>query len=207
MRYPVIAECVDARTGKRYFAGDTFDPAPDADQAIRLLAAGVITEDDSDGALRMFLALADDENGAGMKLIDLAGYRFVGIAVGREAPADPGAFDWGAIERDAGETGVLIEPETDGLDELLVAALKDIAAKEDVTLEPRANKAAIIAAIRAKRAESATADEGDKSEDDGLDALDDAALAAKVSELGVTVDAGADRAVVLAAIRAAPKVG
>jgi len=82
-----------------------------------------------------------------------------------------------------------------------------MAAKEDVTLEPRANKAAIIAAIRAKRAESATADEGDKSEDDGLDALDDAALAAKVSELGVTVDAGADRAVVLAAIRAAPKVG
>jgi len=44
MAYKVIAECVDSRTGKRYFAGDVFKPDPDADQAARLIKAGCLEE-------------------------------------------------------------------------------------------------------------------------------------------------------------------
>lgn len=201
MKYLVIAECVDARSGKRFLPGEPFDPAPDPDQAKRLIGAGAIVEDDSDGSRRLFLAVANDENGAGMKLLDLSGYRFAGFAIAIAAPTDPDDFDWKAIEADPGETGILVEPETDGLDELLVPALKDLVEKEAITIERGANKAAIIAAIRAKRLELAGAGEP-KPEDDGLDALDDAGLVARLAELGITIDAGADRAATIAAIRA-----
>ncbi len=44
MDLPVIAECVDARSGKRYYPGDTF-PDPDAGQVERLTAAGCFAKD------------------------------------------------------------------------------------------------------------------------------------------------------------------
>lgn len=40
----VLAECVDKRSGKRYVAGEEFDPAPDVDQAKRLIKAGCLPE-------------------------------------------------------------------------------------------------------------------------------------------------------------------
>ena len=43
MPYKVISECVDARTGKRFFPGDTF-PEPTKDQAERLVKAKCIEE-------------------------------------------------------------------------------------------------------------------------------------------------------------------
>lgn len=43
MPYKVIAECIDARTGKRFFPGDTF-PDPTKDQAERLVKAKCIEE-------------------------------------------------------------------------------------------------------------------------------------------------------------------
>lgn len=47
MPYKVIAECIDARTGKRHFPGDTF-PEPSKDQAERLVKAKCIEEVSSD---------------------------------------------------------------------------------------------------------------------------------------------------------------
>lgn len=41
----VLAECIDKRNGKRYKAGDVFDPAPDVDQAKRLIKAGCLPDD------------------------------------------------------------------------------------------------------------------------------------------------------------------
>jgi colicin import membrane protein len=41
----VLAECVDNRSGKRFFRGDVFDPAPTAEQALRLVKAGCLPGD------------------------------------------------------------------------------------------------------------------------------------------------------------------
>lgn len=38
----VLAECVDARSGRRFQPGETFDPAPTAEQAVRLVKAGCL---------------------------------------------------------------------------------------------------------------------------------------------------------------------
>src|SRR5690606_2380405 len=40
----VLAECVDRRSGKRFKAGEVFDPAPTIDQAKRLVTAGCLPE-------------------------------------------------------------------------------------------------------------------------------------------------------------------
>ncbi|MGV3649848.1 MAG: hypothetical protein ACO1OK_00350 [Devosia sp.] len=40
----VLAECVDSRSGRRFKAGEIFDPAPTADQARRLAKAGCLPE-------------------------------------------------------------------------------------------------------------------------------------------------------------------
>ncbi|CAH1670730.1 MULTISPECIES: hypothetical protein [unclassified Chelatococcus] len=45
MPYVVKAECVDVRSGKRFFPGDKFHPEPDEDQAARLIAAGCLRLD------------------------------------------------------------------------------------------------------------------------------------------------------------------
>jgi len=41
----VLAACVDKRSGKRFGVGDVFDPAPDVDQAKRLIKAGCLPEE------------------------------------------------------------------------------------------------------------------------------------------------------------------
>jgi colicin import membrane protein len=41
----VLAECVDARSGKRFLPGDVFDPAPAVEQAQRLVKAGCLPGD------------------------------------------------------------------------------------------------------------------------------------------------------------------
>ncbi|MCA0278454.1 MAG: hypothetical protein LCH86_20855 [Proteobacteria bacterium] len=41
----VLAECVDARNGKRFFPGDEFAPAPARDQAVRLIRAGCLPDE------------------------------------------------------------------------------------------------------------------------------------------------------------------
>ena len=41
----VIAECVDLRSGKRFKQGEVFDPAPTAEQATRLVAAGCLPKE------------------------------------------------------------------------------------------------------------------------------------------------------------------
>ena len=46
MSFKVIAECVDERTGRRYFPGDTFDPPPSEEQAERLGRAGCVRVSD-----------------------------------------------------------------------------------------------------------------------------------------------------------------
>jgi colicin import membrane protein len=46
----VLAECVDARSGKRFLPGDVFDPAPTAEQAQRLVRAGCLPADSVDAA-------------------------------------------------------------------------------------------------------------------------------------------------------------
>lgn len=53
----VLAECVDIRSGRRFFPGETFDPAPTETQARRLVLAGVLPE----GAIEV-AKKADAEN-------------------------------------------------------------------------------------------------------------------------------------------------
>ncbi|MBN9065175.1 MAG: hypothetical protein J0H60_01510 [Rhizobiales bacterium] len=48
----VLAECVDARSGKRFQRGDVFDPAPNPEQARRLIAANCLPK----GALDVAVA-------------------------------------------------------------------------------------------------------------------------------------------------------
>ncbi len=40
----VLAECVDIRTGRRFAAGETFEPVPAVEQAHRLILAGCLPE-------------------------------------------------------------------------------------------------------------------------------------------------------------------
>ena len=48
----VLAECVDARNGKRYLKGSVFDPAPTLDQANRLISAGCLPVEARDLAVK-----------------------------------------------------------------------------------------------------------------------------------------------------------
>lgn len=47
----VLAECVDARNGKRFKRGDLFDPALNPEQARRLIKAGCLPEAALDAAV------------------------------------------------------------------------------------------------------------------------------------------------------------
>jgi glycerol-3-phosphate O-acyltransferase len=47
----VLAECVDARSGKRFNRGDVFDPAPNPEQARRLIAANCLPKEALDAAV------------------------------------------------------------------------------------------------------------------------------------------------------------
>jgi hypothetical protein len=47
----VLAECVDARSGKRFQRGDVFDPAPNPEQARRLIAANCLPKEALDVAV------------------------------------------------------------------------------------------------------------------------------------------------------------
>lgn len=58
MPYKVIAECIDARSGKRYFPGEDF-PAPDKDQVERLVKARCIEEVSAAEAKRLAKDAAD----------------------------------------------------------------------------------------------------------------------------------------------------
>ncbi len=167
MAYKVIAECVDVRSGKRYLPGETFDPAPDADQAERLTAAKAIEVVPDDGAKRAFLALALDDTGRGLRIIDTTGFAFAGIAVGTAAPTDPEEFHWQPLvmpadadddDDDDGGSGDAPSEGGDGLEArgVTVPDLQEIAKVEEVDLTGITVKADIIAAIRAKRADASS---------------------------------------------------
>jgi hypothetical protein len=47
----VLAECVDKRSGKRFQPNDVFDPAPNPEQARRLIAAGCLPKAALDAAV------------------------------------------------------------------------------------------------------------------------------------------------------------
>jgi hypothetical protein len=156
MRYKVIAECVDTRSGKRYLPGpDTyFDPAPEADQAQRLIKAGVLREEPDEGAKHVFLALATDAAGAGFQLVDTAGFAFGGVYMGGTFPSGPEDFHWQPLTILADEIDGDVDhddDDEDGLGDQTVPELRELAATEEVDLTGLTRKPDILAAIRAKR--------------------------------------------------------
>jgi colicin import membrane protein len=62
----VLAECVDQRSGKRFFTGDVFDPPPTPEQAQRLVRAGCLPGDAIEAA-RKAAADADKKAAADAK--------------------------------------------------------------------------------------------------------------------------------------------
>lgn len=148
-RYVVIAECIDARTGKRFAPGDEFLPAPDRKQAIRLLAANCIEEIDAKSPelptdeldtksatqlTRIAKAEKVDVSGAGdvPAMIAL-------IRAARTAAAKPD------YDRDSLKTLALDQADKDQL--LVIAAYE----QAEVPQGDAATPAELIAAIRVKR--------------------------------------------------------
>ncbi len=135
--YIVIAECVDNRNGKRFFPGDTFDPAPTEKQAAVLLAANCIEEGAAAQAAGDDLALSSD-----------AGLRKIAKAEGIDIS--------GAGDRDAVIAAIVAAraAKADGLDAIEGDALKAVATTEGVMIAAGATDADVRAAIRAKRAQA-----------------------------------------------------
>lgn len=55
----VLAECVDHRSGKRYFTGDVFNPLPTEEQAERLVAAKCLPKEAIEIARKNDAAVAE----------------------------------------------------------------------------------------------------------------------------------------------------
>lgn len=95
---------------------------------------------------RVFLALADDAEGANFRVVDTGTAQFAGFAIGEVAPSDPADFNFRPLAAESDEE------DDDGLDEQTVSELKTLASAEDIDLGDATKKADIVEAIRAARA-------------------------------------------------------
>lgn len=126
-------------------------------------------------ALRLWLALAMDGDGAGMHPLKIGEHSFIGFAVGAERPQDPAAYRFSRLpsveqvseaiaaaaaadpldhdgDGNKGGSEPRVPPALAGKNK---AQLLEIAAAEGVEVEDGATNAAITAAIEAKRAAAA----------------------------------------------------
>jgi len=137
----VLSECVDVRNGNRFARGDEFNPAPNFEQAKRLVAAGCLPED----ALKATAGPKSDAEAA----LEEKAKRDAADEAQRQARADA-AKAKRTGRRDAAWTAV-DQINNDGLFDLGDDDLRKIAADEKIDLGDATEPAQIIAAIRAAR--------------------------------------------------------
>lgn len=148
----VLAECVDVRSGKRYVPGDTFDPAPNPEQAARLVKAQCLPE-------AAIAAAAKAETEAEKRAeADAARSRreAESLTEAQQKAKDKAAKRLSeAKARGNGNLDPALGQSAQIGDELFDLSDEDLAAvvtAERVAVEFGADKAVIVAAIRAKRA-------------------------------------------------------
>lgn len=139
----VLSECVDVRNGKRFSRGDEFAPAPNPEQAKRLVAAGCLPQE----ALKAAVGPKTDAERA----LEEKAVREKAAAAAAKATADAAKARRGSVKADPAAT-VREQINKDGLFEMSVDDLKAIAESENVDLGDASEKDAIVSAIRASRA-------------------------------------------------------
>lgn len=148
----VLAECVDVRSGKRYLPGDTFDPAPNPEQAARLVKAHCLPE----AALAAAAKAETEAEKAAEANAAKARREAESLAKAQQKAKDEAAKRLAdAKARGNGNLDPAVGQSTQIGDELFDLSDEDLAAvvaAEDVNFDDGADKAGIIAAIRAKRA-------------------------------------------------------
>lgn len=168
MGHRVISECVDSRTGIRYFPGDSFPEAEDA-HITRLMAAGVLSGETSSARSSRGAGIAQAEaeleeisrtlNAARKRRDDELVAISDEIAKARAAAdialreiADTTAKAQAAAVDAAAQESVARDPADDGLADKTIPELREIATAEGVDLGGATKADRIVAAIRAKRA-------------------------------------------------------
>ena len=143
--YPVTAECVDERNGKRFFPGDNFTPAPTATQLARLTAAGCIVRPGVgiDPAAAVRAALGGDTlfERSLEQLKEIAHSEKIDLGKARTKP------DVIAAIRQARSV-----PSGDGLDGLPVDTLRMLAGGLGIAVDEKTDPTTLAALIRNKRA-------------------------------------------------------
>ncbi|HTV69801.1 MAG TPA: hypothetical protein VMF90_14800 [Rhizobiaceae bacterium] len=135
------------RNGKRFERGDEFTPAPNFEQASRLVAAGCLPEE----AMKH---VAGPKNQAEAALEERAARDRQQEKARQEAARRAASQRTGKIDQ-AGVARTQVNE--DGLFEETIASLTDIATAEKIDLGGATKKADIIAAIRTARAAKAAA--------------------------------------------------
>jgi hypothetical protein len=144
MDHLVKAECVDTRTGKRYFVGDPF-PNPTAEQLVRLSSAGCIEKEP--------IVDLSDKAVADMSRQDLEIVALDSFMSHVQSLDEDRLRDMVEEMRRREADGADIDP-TDGavtpsFDDMTIAELKEHADKKGVDLGSATKKDDIIAAIKA----------------------------------------------------------
>lgn len=145
MKYPVIAECIDSRTGKRFYPGDNFDPAPTDLQLARLTQAGCIARPGAatDPAAAVREAIGGDTLHARSvaQLKDIAAAEMIELGEAKNKPDLIAAIRKARTARGR-----------DGLDGLDVDHLRLLASAVGVTFDDTTDPTTLAASIRQRRA-------------------------------------------------------
>jgi predicted nucleic acid-binding Zn-ribbon protein len=139
----VLSECVDVRNGKRFSRGDEFSPAPNPEQAKRLVAAGCLPQD----ALKAAVGPKTDAEQA----LEEKAVRDKAAAAAAKAAAEAAKTKRTGAKADTAAT-VRDQINKDGLFDLSVDELKVLAESESIDLGEASEKDAIVTAIRTSRA-------------------------------------------------------
>lgn len=143
--YPVIAECVDSRTGKRFYPGDDFTPPPTDTQLARLVAAGCLAAapgaTDLAGAVRDAIGSDNLSERTVEQLKDIAKSEKIDLGGAKLKP------DIITAIRQARAM-----PTGDGLDGLPADTLRMLAGGLGVTFDATTDPTTLAAAIRSRRA-------------------------------------------------------
>jgi hypothetical protein len=169
----VLSACVDVRSGKRFTRGDEFSPAPNLEQAKRLIAAGCLPEEalkavagpksDAEAALEERARTEAAEEAKRQREAAAAKAKRTGtlkqdgptvaeyVAAGYPASQYPPK---GYASRSTPEEIAAVDAEKQAadLDNLTIKDLQDLAKVEEIELGDASKKDDIVAAIRAARA-------------------------------------------------------
>ncbi len=139
----VLSDCVDVRSGKRFQRGDEFSPAPNHEQAKRLVAAGCLPEE----ALKAAVGAKTEAERA---LEDKAA-RDKAEADRTKAAVDAAKARRPGAKPEPAKTAV-DQVNEDGLFDKTNDELKAVAEAEKIDLGDASRKEDLVAAIRAARA-------------------------------------------------------